>query len=92
MDDELEDFEVNQVIYHEKDTRYADREVKQFQFVGKTFNDYENEAIKNIAQEWYNTRKILPPQKKWLIKDIVNPILYDDLSQLVYERYSYVEE
>jgi len=53
---------------------------------------YGKEAIENIAKTWHNTRKILPPKEKYLIRDIVNPVLGASLSSLVYERYNYIEE
>ena len=59
----------------------------------KYINDsYGADAIKNIAQAWQDTRRILPPQEKWLIKDIINPALNANLSTLIKERYSYIEE
>jgi hypothetical protein len=54
--------------------------------------NYGSEAIKKITQAWHDTRKVLPPQKKWLIRDIINPTLEADLSSLVQARYNYVED
>lgn len=54
--------------------------------------NYGSEALKEVTQAWHDMRKVLPPQKKWLVKDIINPTLGVNLSPLVQIRYNYVEE
>lgn len=55
--------------------------------------NYGSEAIRDVAQAWHNTRTVLPPEDlKWLVRDIINPTLGVSLSDLIYERYGYVEE
>ena len=53
--------------------------------------NYGKEGVKSIAQKWQGTRLIFPTENKWLIKDIVNPALGVDLTELIMERYNYVE-
>lgn len=50
------------------------------------------DSIKQTVQVWNGSRKILPPIEKKLIRDIINPTLHTDLSELVRERYNYSEE
>lgn len=57
------------------------------------YDQYGEKSIKSILQKWDNTRSQLPPIKTYkLIKDIITPIIGADLSNLVYQRYSYSEE
>jgi hypothetical protein len=55
------------------------------------YTEYGEDSFKEIMQVWHNARKTNPPEKKWLLKDIVNPTLGDDLSALAKKRYNYIE-
>jgi len=51
---------------------------------------YGIEKFRSIVYEWVIAQET-PSKKKLLIKDIINPVVGDDLSQLVKDRYNYTE-
>lgn len=53
--------------------------------------NFGSEGIKKITKEW-NKHRNSEVEKKWLIKDIINPILGTNLNNLIKERYNYIEQ
>ena len=54
-------------------------------------DNFGRESIITIGAAWDNVRRTQNPKKLYLIKDVINPALNTNLSQLVLQRYNYVE-